>query len=45
MDKEIVTVLKRLEILEGITKSLLEDKTFLEARIEKLEWVIGLITK
>ena len=45
MDKEIVTVLKRLEILEGITKSLLEDKTFLETRIEKLEWVIGLITK
>lgn len=37
-----VTILKRLEVLENLNKSLVDDKLFLEARIEKLEYVIGL---
>lgn len=37
-----VTILKRLEVLENLNKSLVDDKLFLEARIEKLEYIIGL---
>ena len=36
------TILTRLEVLENLSKSLLDDKLFLEARIEKLEYIIGL---
>lgn len=36
------TILKRLDVLENLNKSLVDDKLFLEARIEKLEYVIGL---
>lgn len=34
-------ILKRLEVLENLNKSLVDDKLFLEARIEKLEYIIG----
>ena len=41
--KEDSSILKRLEILENLNKSLIEDKLFLEARIEKIEYIIGLL--
>lgn len=35
------SIIKRLEVLENLSKSFIDDKLFLEARIEKLEYIIG----
>jgi len=42
LDKENNTVLKRLKILEEITKTLIDDMLFSELRFEKLEYIMGL---
>lgn len=41
-DKVDNSILKRLEVLENLNKSFIDDKLFLEGRIEKLESIVGL---
>lgn len=36
------SILKRLEVLENLNKSLIDDKLYLKARLEKLEYIVGL---
>lgn len=42
LDEKNNTVLKRLKILEEITKTLIDDMLFSELRFEKLEYIMGL---